>query len=388
MLPAVFSRQTEFPSETNVVTRRRSDLVQAGRPILDLAGSNPTVVGLDFDESILAALAAPRGLLYAPEPLGSRQAREALSNRWHRLGHEQSFERIVLSASTSEAYSHLFKLLCDPGDEVLVPRPSYPLFEHLAQLEHVRLSTYQLEYDGRWYIDLDSLKLARTPRTKAVILVSPNNPTGSVTASDELTAIAALGLPIISDEVFSGFLFDRATTRYQSALSQKDCLVFVLDGLSKSLGLPQCKLAWTSLSGPQNLVESALERLEIVSDAFLSVSTPIQGALPELLRREAERHGLIQARLERNLLELRRLVSDTAVTLLHLDGGWNAVLQLPNTSSETEWVLTLLEQDDLWVQPGWFFDFAREAYVVVSLLTPPDEFSTGLQRLVWRVSAA
>jgi alanine-synthesizing transaminase len=387
MLPAVFSRQTEFPSEPNVVVRRRSELVDAGRPILDLAGSNPTVVGLDFDTSILAALADPRGLRYAPEPLGSRQAREVLSRRWHELGHAQALERIVLSASTSEAYSHLFKLLCDPGDEVLVPRPSYPLFEHLAQLEHVRLSTYQLEYDGRWYIDLDSLKLAQTPRTKAVVLVSPNNPTGSVTCSDELSAIAALGLPIISDEVFSGFLFDQATARHRSALSQQDCLVFVLDGLSKALGLPQCKLAWTSLSGPQNLVEVALDRLEVISDAFLSVSTPIQAALPELLRREAERHGLIQSRLEGNLRELKRLVSDSAVTLLHLDGGWSAVLQLPNTSSETEWVLALLEQDDLWVQPGWFFDFAREAYVVVSLLTPHDEFAIGIERLVRRANA-
>lgn len=386
MLSGVFSRQTEFPNEPNLVTRRRSELIDAGRPILDLTCSNPTTVGLDVDRNILEALGDPRALRYAPEPLGSHEARSALSERWRRLGHEQPPEHIVLSASTSEAYSHLFKLLCDPTDEVLVPQPSYPLFEHLAQLEHVQLSTYQLEYDGSWYIDLDSLRQARTSRTRAIILVSPNNPTGSITRDEEFRAIAELGLPIISDEVFSGFLFAGATSRYRSALGRPECLVFVLDGLSKSLGLPQTKLAWTSLSGPEPLVASALERLEVIADAFLSVSTPIQCALPELLRREAERHDVIQRRLERNLAELKRLTADSAVTSLCLDGGWSAVLQVPNTRTETEWVLTWLERDEVWVQPGWFFDFAREAFVVVSLLTPDDLFATGIERVVRRVS--
>jgi alanine-synthesizing transaminase len=383
----VFSRPTEFPIEVNVVVQRKSDLLRSGRRILDLARSNPTDVGLDFDANWLETLGHPRALAYRPEPLGAIEARLALVTRWNRLGHELEPGCIALSASTSEAYSHLFKLLCDPGDEVLVPRPSYPLFEHLARLEHVRLSTYQLEYDGHWYIDLDSLRCARRARTKAIILVSPNNPTGSITRSDEFSAVAELGLPIISDEVFSSYRFGSAASRFHSALGLPDHLVFVLDGLSKALGLPQCKLAWTSVTGPARLVESAMTRLEIIADAFLSVSGPIQSALPELLGGEIARRDVIQARLERNLSELQRLVANTAVTALHLDGGWTAVLQLPATRSETEWVLRLLEDDGIWVQPGWFYDFVREAYVVVSLLTPVEDFTRGIEGLVQRVHA-
>jgi len=196
MLPSVFSRQTEFPTEPNLITRRRAEQVANGRTILDLSGSNPTLVNLAIDATILDGLSDARALLYEPEPLGLYTARLGLAQRWAQMGHAQPPERIVLASSTSEAYSHLFNLLCAPGDEVLVPRPSYPLFEQLAQLEHVKLTTYQLEYDGGWYIDLDSLRSARSPRTRAVILVSPNNPTGSVTSSDELAAVVALGLPI------------------------------------------------------------------------------------------------------------------------------------------------------------------------------------------------
>jgi alanine-synthesizing transaminase len=386
MLLSVFSRQTEFSTEPNAIIRRRTELSLAGRPILDLSGSNPTVVGLNLDGQWPEALSLSGALRYDPEPFGMVGARDALAARSARLGRELCSSRIVLSASTSEAYSHLFKLLCDPGDDVLVPRPSYPLFEHLARLEHVRLSPYQLEYDGRWYIDLDSLRQARGPRSKAVILVSPNNPTGSLTSADEFTAIVELGLPVISDEVFSRFLFGSAAVRFRSAIGLEDTLVFTLDGLSKSLGLPQCKLAWTSVSGPSRLVDRALGRLEIIADAFLSVSTPIQCALPELLRREEARHGVIQARLEANLRELQRLVAGTCVTAMHLEGGWSAVLQIPSTRSETDWVLTLLEADGIWVQPGWFFDFPREAYVVVSLLTPCADFVSGIERLVRRAA--
>lgn len=386
MLSPVFSRQTEFPLEPNPLFQRRAELLAAGYHALDLTVSNPTAVGLQFPDDWSHWLARPAVHCYDPAPFGSLSARTALVERWRHLGHTITEERIVLSASTSEAYSHLFKLLCDPGDDVLVPQPSYPLFEHLARFEHVHLSGYRLEYDGRWYIDLDSLKAARGPRTKAVILVSPNNPSGSMVSADELTAIASLGLPIISDEVFSRFLFGAAKTRFRTALGADDTLVFVLDGLSKSLGLPQCKLAWTSVAGPRNLVDSALSRLEIIADAYLSVATPIQCALPDLLSIEAARHQVIQARLETNLDEVRRLVSGSAATLLSIDGGWSAVLQLPNTRSESEWVLNLLEDYGVWVQPGWFFDFEREAFVVVSLLTPTEELRTGIERLVRRVN--
>lgn len=387
MLSLVFSRQTEFPLEPNPLFQRRAELQDAGYRVLDLTASNPTAVGLTLADNWAHGLARSDVYRYDPEPFGSLSARLALVERWRRLGQPITADRIALSASTSEAYSHLFKLLCNPGDDVLVPQPSYPLFEHLARLEHVRLSGYRLEYDGRWSIDLDSLKAARGPRTKAVILVSPNNPSGSIVSADELEVIASLGIPIISDEVFSGFLFGAAKTRFRTALGVDDTLVFALDGLSKSFGLPQCKLAWTSVAGPPKLVEQALSRLEILADAYLSVSTPIQCALPELLSTEAERHQVIQSRLETNLAELRRLVSGSAATLLSLDGGWSAVLQLPSTRSESQWVLTLLEEDAVWVQPGWFFDFEREAFVVVSLLTPSEDLRTGIERLVRRVNA-
>lgn len=385
MLGSVFSRKSEFPIGPNLVTQRRIELSQAGHALLDLSGTNPTTVGLDLDSDWLTSLAHRRSLTYEPEAFGMPGARQALAARWARAGHAVSPDNILLTASTSEAYGYLFKLLCDPGDQILVPRPSYPLFEQLAQLEQIELVTYPLEYDGCWYIDIDELRARRSGRTKAVILVSPNNPTGSVTRPDEFSALDQLGVPVISDEVFSGFLFGSARSRFRSALALENSLVFVLDGLSKSFGLPQCKLAWTTVSGPGKWVEPALERLEVIADAFLGAATPIQAALPELLAREMERRAGILTRLERNLHELRRIVSGTTVTVLELDGGWSAVLRLPSTRSETDWVITLLEGEGLWVQPGWFFDFTREAYVVVSLLTPPDEFARGIERLVRRV---
>ena len=290
-------------------------------------------------------------------------------------------ERILLTASTSEAYGFLFKLLCDPGDEVLVPQPSYPLFEHLARLEHVRLVPYDLGYDGAWYLVLDSVQRALSPRTRAILLVSPNNPTGSITSHEELLALGRLGLPIVSDEVFSRFLFGATTTRFRSAIELNDSLVFVLDGLSKSMGLPQCKLGWTSVNGPSKIVEEALGRLEVICDSYLSVGTPIQLALPTLLTHEVSRHRVIQERLEQNLAYLRRVTRDRTVTPLSLDGGWSAVLQVPSTRSETDWVLGLMNDPGVLVQPGWFFDFVREAYVVVSLLTEPEVFEHGLSAL-------
>ncbi|HMA95614.1 MAG TPA: pyridoxal phosphate-dependent aminotransferase [Polyangiaceae bacterium] len=386
MLRDVFSQQTEFPNEPNQLARARTQLIRTGRPLLDLTPSNPTAVGLSFGSDWLQLLARSKSLAYDPEPFGALAARQAVAARWKHRGEAVPAEQIVLSASTSEAYSHLFKLLCNPGDEVLVPQPSYPLFEHLARLEHVHLAGYRLGYDGSWYIDLDSLRRAQTTRTKAVILVSPNNPTGSIVNEDELKVIAALGLPVISDEVFSTFLFGKSRTRYESAIGIDSTLVFVLDGLSKSLGLPQCKLAWTSVVGPKGLVEQALSRIEIIADAFLSVATPIQYALPELLEDEHDRHSVIISRLEQNLNVLEQLVRGSAATALATEGGWSAVLQLPSTRTESEWVLTLLEQDGVWLQPGWFFDFERESFVVVSLLTPSEDFKTGIERLVRRVN--
>jgi aspartate/methionine/tyrosine aminotransferase len=377
----LFSERSVCFGEENVISAKKRALLADGRTLLDLTKSNPTRVGLPHFEALPEILAEPGVKDYAPLPFGLLSARQALAMRWTHLGYRVPPERIVLSASTSEAYGFLFKLLCNPGDEVLIPQPSYPLFEHLARLEHVKLVPYDCVYDGAWYLDLDSVRAARTARTKAILLVSPNNPTGSIVSPEELTALGQYGIPLVCDEVFSGFLFGAAKARFRSAVTLDDTLVFVLDGLSKSMGLPQCKLGWLSVNGPRNLVDEALNRLELICDSYLSVGTAIQLALPTLLSHERGRREVIQSRLESNLELLRRLTFDQSVTLLSVDGGWSAVLQVPKTQSETDWVLGLLEQTGVVVQPGWFFDFTREAYLIVSLLTEPIVFENGILKL-------
>ena len=377
----MFSQRSRCFGEENAISLKKRALLASGRTLLDLTRSNPTETGLAPFEQLRELLAPPETERYAPDPFGIISARLALSERWSRQGHSVAPEQILLTASTSEAYGFLFKLFCDPGDELLVPEPSYPLFEHLARLEHAKLLPYQLLYDGAWHIDLDSLRNAITPKSRAILLVNPNNPTGSIVSQSELVAIAEMGLPLISDEVFSGFLFGAATERFRSAITVQQQLVFALDGLSKSMGLPQCKLGFTTVGGPKQLVAEAMQRLEVIGDSYLSVGTAVQLALPELLKHEPERHQVIQSRLEQNLACLKRVTSGSSVTTLAMDGGFSAVLRVPRTRSESEWVLGLLEEPGVLVQPGWFYDFASEAFLVVSLLTLPHEFEQGIERL-------
>jgi alanine-synthesizing transaminase len=294
---------------------------------------------------------------------------------------------VVLTASTSEAYAFLFKLLCDPGDEVLVPVPSYPLFEHLARLETVRAVPYRIAYDGAWHLDVSSVRSAVGPRTRAISVVTPNNPTGSYVKRDELAALAALGLPIVSDEVFAGYSLDPRPdpTRAASALEAEGALVFALGGLSKLAALPQMKLAWIALGGDAGLVDPALARLEVIADAFLSVGAPVQHALPSLLASRGGVTSAIVARTRENLAFLRGALEGKAVSVLEVEGGWYATLRLPRTQAEEQWALSLLEQDGVYVHPGHFFDFESEAYLVASLLTPGPVFRDGIQRLVARV---
>jgi len=377
----LFSQRSRCFGEENAISLKKRALLASGRTLLDLTRSNPTETGLAPFEQLRELLAPPETERYAPDPFGIISARQALSERWSRQGHSVAPEQILLTASTSEAYGFLFKLFCDPGDELLVPEPSYPLFEHLARLEHAKLLPYRLLYDGAWHIDLDSLRSAITPKSRAILLVNPNNPTGSIVSQSELVAIAEMGLPLISDEVFSGFLFGAATARFRSAITVQQQLVFALDGLSKSMGLPQCKLGFTTVGGPKQLVAEAMQRLEVIGDSYLSVGTAVQLALPELLKHEPERHQVIQSRLEQNLACLKRVTSGSSVTTLAMDGGFSAVLRVPRTRSESEWVLGLLEEPGVLVQPGWFYDFASEAFLVVSLLTLPHEFEQGIERL-------
>ena len=359
----------------------------------DLTESNPTHVGIAYPGRLLEALAQPSALTYAPEPFGMPVARDAVVGDFRRRGMSVSRDRVVLTASTSEAYSMLFKLLCNPGDEVLVPTPSYPLFEYLAALDSVRPRTYQLEYHGAWSLDIDGLRRATTDRTRAVIVVSPNNPTGSYLKCAELDALAihcrAHGLALIGDEVFAEYVLDAELPRTSSVLAQRHALTFSLGGLSKGLGLPQLKLGWMVAAGPEELVRPALERLEIICDTYLSVGTPVQAGLPALLNEGAAIRTGIRDRVTRNYRALLRSAPEyPSVDVLPSEGGWYAVIQVPAMQSEESLVLQLLEHDRVLVHPGFFFDFPREAFLVLSLLPRPEVFERAVARVLSRVEAA
>jgi aspartate/methionine/tyrosine aminotransferase len=384
----VFSTRSTFDLSPNPLALALAHHRAAGRPLLDLTESNPTCASLPYDaEGIRRALASRGALLYEPNPFGLPLAREAVARALTVQGTHVDPSRLVLTASTSEAYAFLFKLLCEAGDEVLVPSPSYPLFAHLAQLESVRLVPYRLAYDGAWHVDLASVRAAITPRTRALLSVAPNNPTGSYLKVSELAELSALGLPIVSDEVFAEYPLRDDPARAVSALSARDAvLVFALGGLSKLAALPQMKLGWIAVGGKEGRVAEALARLEVIADAFLSVGAPVQHAVPELLAAGAGVREAIRARTRHNLVVARAAAQGTAVTVLDVEGGWYAVLRLPQIRPEEVQVISLLEEDGVYVHPGHFFDFEGEAFVVVSLLTEERTFAAGMLRIVARVT--
>jgi aspartate/methionine/tyrosine aminotransferase len=302
-------------------------------------------------------------------------------------------DQVVLTASSSEAYAYLFKLLCDPRDHVLVPRPSYPLFEFLAGLESVEVASYPLRYDGEWHLSADALREAIGPRTRAIVVVHPNNPTGSFLKADEAAALEVLaaehGLAVVSDEVFADYAFGPDRRRVATLARDGPCLTFTLGGLSKSCALPQLKLGWIVASGPHVLRTEALARLEVIADTYLSVGTPVQEALPSILARRAELHAPVDARVRSNRDDLaRRLGRGSAASLLHAEGGWAAVLRLPALPGEEDWAVRLLVDADVLVHPGYFFDFEGEGFVVASLLTPPGILADGASRILASVGRA
>lgn len=385
-LPIVsrFSRRIAWEHTPNRIAEAAAQAAAAGRAPIDLTVSNPTHAGIPYaSDEIVSALSSNDVLAYDPQPFGLTQARAAVAES---IGARA--DRVVLTASTSEAYSWLFKLLCEPGDAVLVPEPSYPLFELLAGLEAVRIAPYRLAYDGEWHVDLDSVRraIAADGRARAIVVVNPNNPTGSYLKGAELGALLATGLPVISDEVFARYPFGADTTRVETVLWAEDGLVFALGGLSKLAGLPQLKLGWIAAAGRDTLVREALERLELIADCYLSVGTPVQLAAPRLLATAPVARDAIAARTRRNLDALRAAVNERSVaTLLRVEGGWYATLRLPRTRSEEDWVLSLIRAGAL-VQPGYFYDFREEAFVVLSLLTPERDFDEGVARLLALVS--
>ena len=357
----------------------------AGLGVLDLTLSNPTQAGFAYPCGMLAPMADDRSLCYQPEPFGMLSARRIVADDLARRGISVVADRTVLTASTSEAYSLLFKLLCDAGDAVLAPRPSYPLIEHLTGLDAVSLEHYHLEFHGRWELDFEELRAkARGRRVRAIVMISPNNPTGSVFTHDEIDAVAAIAyehdLAIISDEVFADYAIGGG--RPASALGQERALTFALGGLSKSVGLPQVKLGWMAIGGPPGLVTDALERLETICDAYLSVSTSVQTAVSDLLTTGASVRTQIQERVRDNYRRLTALAAvHPACAVLPVEAGWYAVVQIPNIVSEETVVLELLDKAGVLVHPGYFFDFERGAFLVVSLLPQPDIFASAVEAI-------
>jgi len=367
----------------------------SGHPLVDLTQSNPTRVELDYPDYLLSALADARGLKYEPAPFGLVGARQAVARDYARRGAEVQADRVALTASTSEAYSLLFKLLADAGDEVLAPRPSYPLFEHLAQLDAVAIRPYDLEYDGYhggWSIDIASVERAMSERTRALLVVTPNNPTGSFVTRQELKQLSAIcadrGVAIVADEVFADYqLRPGACVDAGRVMDVENGLVFSLGGLSKTVGLPQIKLAWVAVGGENDLVADALARLELICDTYLSVSTPIQAAAAELLSRGAAVRKQIQSRIAANYRTLaEQLEGSPSCSLLAADGGWSAIFRVPSIGSEEDLVVDLVAKGVV-VHPGYFFDLPHESYLVVSLLPAEDQFVEGISRVLRHIES-
>lgn len=381
---ARFSSRLPSALDRNALSAAVERLRRTGESWIDLTQSNPTAAGLVYPPDVLAPLSDAAAMTYAPDPLGLEAARAGVAGEYARRGVAVPLDRIVLSASTSEAYAWLFKLLGDPGDDVLVPQPSYPLFELLTGLEGIVPRAYRLEHHGRWSIDRDSLAAALTPRTKAVLVVSPNNPTGSMLRRDDRswlwTICARHGLALIADEVFADYPLSPAADAVP-AIGMAPVLTFSLGGLSKSAGLPQVKLGWIAIDGPEAAVAAARERLELIADTYLSVSTPVQIAAARLIESGRTIRQAIADRVVRNLQQLREAVgARPAISLLEPEGGWSAVIRVPDTRPEEAMVLQLLHDARVLVHPGYFFDFAAGAHLVVSLLPDPAAFAEGIER--------
>jgi aspartate/methionine/tyrosine aminotransferase len=367
---------------SEALARHRSE----GKPLIDLTASNSTECGFTYDrEKILSALANPRSLSYEPEPKGLLPAREAVRAYYASRGERVAASDILLTTSTSEAYSFVFRALCNPSDEVLIPTPSYPLFDLLADIQDVHLVRYPLIYDHGWQIDFRALEAAFTNRTRAIIVVHPNNPTGHFTKAQERSRLnqlcAARQIAVIADEVFLDFsLIAKAQLSWAT---NSEALTLTMSGLSKLCGLPQMKVAWLVASGPEDLRGQALERLEVIADTYLSMNAPIQHSIPVFLEQRRDFQPQVVSRVKENLAELdRQLSAQKVCSRLEVEGGWYSVLRVPATRTDEEVALDLLEKKDVYVHPGHFYDFAGDGYLIVSLIAPGSEFEEGIKRLL------
>ncbi|HET8888869.1 MAG TPA: pyridoxal phosphate-dependent aminotransferase [Candidatus Angelobacter sp.] len=381
----MFASRTNWNLKRNRLAEALERHKAARRQLLDLSASNPTECGFMYDNgAILQALSNPGSLQYQPNPLGLKSARQAVADYYAEHDEEVSVDDLLLTASTSEAYSFIFRLLCNPGDELLIPTPSYPLFDFLADVNDVKLARYPLFYDHGWHIDMHALKQAITPRTRGVIVVHPNNPTGHFIKPEEIAQLnqicSANQMAVIADEVFLDFSL---AGKPKSFVSNAGALTFTMSGISKISGLPQMKLAWLVASGPAAAKREALARMEMIADTYLSLNAPIQLAAPVLLQQRAAFQQQLMARVRANLAELdAELAKEKRFDRLNIEGGWYAVLRVPATRPDEELAIELLEKHDVYVHPGHFYDFPGDGYLVLSLIAPEQDFHEGIGRIL------
>ena len=402
-----FAKRTAWPAASNLLSVEVNSLKKNNIPFLDLSVSNPALCGFNYlNPEILKPLRDLKNLFYEPDPHGLLKAREAVAVYYSKKGIHVHPDQIILTANTSEAYSFIFRLLFEPGESLLAPQPSYPLLDYLAALHDIKLKRYPLTYNGQWQIDLDECAKLATSSVRALLLVNPNNPTGNFLKERERNFISSLcrdhSLLIIADEVFLDFHFGTDSTPVSFA-SHADTLTFTLSGISKILGLPQMKLSWIVVSGPEKIRREAIRRLEIISDTYLSVSTPVQNALPVWLSKQKEITKEILERIKANYEFLvQRIGSNNSpspsplplqggedkgegVAVFRTEGGWNAVLKFPAARSDEEWALLLLREDRVLTHPGYLFDFTEDHFLMISLLTPFDIFKEGVERILSRI---
>ena len=381
----MFSRRTNWDRQPNRLTELLEDRRASGKPVYDLTISNPTELGIDYPErELLAALSNPQALRYRPEPRGLLSAREVICRYYREKELRVDPSNVFLTAGTSESYSLIFKLLCNAGEGVLVPRPSYPLFDYLAQVNDVKLSHYHLRYhDSEWRLDIDR---ESAEGAKAIVIVNPHNPTGAFLKRPEHQEIAGMakenGPALIVDEVFLDYPLAQDDRRFGSTAGDAEALTFTLNGLSKLAGLPQMKLGWIVVSGPPLLAAEAMARLEILCDTYLSVNSPAQVALPALMKTGGRVRSQILQRVKSNYETLRKATLNSPCSVLNVEGGWYTVLRAPQTRSDEEWAIRLLEKSGIYVYPGYFFDFDEHKYLVVSLLPGEQAFASSVQSLI------
>lgn len=387
----MFAARTDWVLTPNRLSQQIEERRKQGLEILDLTESNPTRCGFQPEAEILQAFDDPRSLVYTPDPRGLLWAREAVSGYYAARGIRVNPEQIFLTTSTSEAYSYVFRLLADPGDSVLIPQPSYPLFDFLAGLNDLEVVSYPLHYDREWHIDPEITEKCLGSRAGAIVVVHPNNPTGSFVKSHELSFLAGCcekhQTALIADEVFADYAFESSIQRVPSHAAMSQVLSFTLSGLSKISALPQMKLGWVVVNGPRRLLETAMERLEVIADTYLSVSAPLAYALPKLLECRVDVQPKIMERLRSNRRKVDEAVrSCPSLSRFEIEGGWYAILKVTSTISDDDWAVELLSKDGVLVHPGHFYDFAADGYLVISLLTEGDILEEGIARILARVA--